>query len=153
MNLDLFELLEDGINDGVSQRKMLMLMADATRHKLDEMATYRKLYHEVYGHTLRPCMCSDMVDNMTNGIEHGRKWSVDQTNDLAKRAGITFDGEYTEHEFNTVVHMMYYDYAKDLKESGVSGDIIFAKMADSYLTDKDAPKGKLVNYFFFVACH
>lgn len=151
MKLDIFELLEDGINDGVSQKRMLMLMADATRHHMDEGATYKKLYREVYGCTLRPCMCSELVDSMTNGIEKGRKWTVDQTNELAKRTSIEFGEDYTEHEFNAVVHMMYYDYAKDLKESGVSGEAILAKMADSYLTDKDAPRGKLVNHFFFVA--
>lgn len=150
MKLDIFELIEDGINDGVNQKKMLMLMAHATRHKMDETATYKKLYKEVYGCTLRPCMCSDMVDAMSNGVESGRKWTVDQTNDLAKRTAIDFGADYTEHEFNAVVHMMYYDYAKDLKESGINNDAIFAKMADSYLTDIDAPKGKLVNYFFFV---
>lgn len=151
MKLDIFELIEDGFNDGVKDKRMSMLLAEAIRHKRDEISTYKKLYGEVYGTTLRPCLCADMVDNMTNSIERGRKWTVDQTNELAKRTSITFDSDYTEHEFNAVVHMMYYDYAKDLKESGVSGDAIFAKLADSYLMDKDAPKGKLVNYYFFLA--
>ena len=31
-----------------------------------------------------------------------------------------------------------------------NGESVFAKMADSYLTDEDAPKGRLLNHFFFV---
>jgi len=49
------------------------------------------------------------------------------------------------------MHMEYYDKSEALEESGINDPLLIGKFADSYLDDPDAPDGKLVNYFFFIA--
>ena len=150
MNFELYDLIDYGINENVSPKDMLMILAKANKCGWGEFETYRKLYTHIYGHTLCKRMCAEFTEHMRNESEAGWKWTIEQTNELARKNNISFGNDYTEYEFNTVVHMMYYDYSKDMKESGITNENIYAKMADSYLTDIDAPKGKLVDYFFFV---
>lgn len=150
MTLNIKELIEHGIEKGIDNKKMLMTLAKSTSGEMDPITAYMLLYEDVYGKTLCPKFCNWLVEHMNNGAEHGRKWTIEQTNELARKNSIEFGDDYTDSEFNTVVHMMYYDYSSDIKESGISSDNIYGKMADSYFTDPDAPKGKLVNHFFFV---
>lgn len=149
MKFDVRELIED-LPEDVDQKKVIMLLAKSADCEWDAATTYMLLYKEIMGDTLCKRYCDWLVEMMKHGTEHGRKWTIEQTNELARKNNIDFGSDYTQFEFNAVVHMMYYDYYADLKDSGVSGESIFAKMADSYLTDEDAPKGKLVNYFFFI---
>lgn len=149
MKLDVRELIED-LPEDVDYKKVISILAKAADCNFDSVTTFMLVYKEVMGDTLCKKYCNHLVDLMHHGAEHGRKWTVEQTNELARKNNIDFGSDYTEYEFNTVVHMMYYDYHVDLKDSGLSGESVFAKMADSYLTDEDAPKGRLLNHFFFV---
>ncbi|MCQ2242039.1 hypothetical protein [Treponema sp.] len=149
MKLDVRELIED-LPEDVDYKKVISILAKAADCNFDSVTTFMLVYKEVMGDTLCKKYCNWMVDNMHHGTEHGRKWTVEQTNELARKNSIDFGSDYTEFEFNAVVHMMYYDYHSDVKDSGISGESIFAKMADSYLTDEDAPKGRLLNHFFFI---
>lgn len=144
------KLIHKGMENDIDPKKMIDSLLKARKFNLSDFEIYKELYKEIYGRTLCKEFCSEMVNCMHHNGEHGRKWTVEQTNELAKRNGIEFNSDYTEYEFNVVVHSMYYDYKNDLKDSGISSENILAKMADSYLTDEDAPDGKLVNYFFFV---
>lgn len=150
MEFDITALVNKGIEYGADSSKLVTLLAKAVKNEWDIFTTFMLLYKEIFGRTLCKEFCNVLVDNMHHGTNHGRKWTVEQTNELAKKNDIEFGSDYTEFEFNAAVHMMWYDYHEDLKESGVNSDNIYAKFADSYLSDEDSPKGKLVNYFFFV---
>jgi hypothetical protein len=149
MKLNVRELIEE-LPEDADQKKIISILARAADCDIDATTTFMLVYREVMGDTLCKKYCNYLVESMHCGTEHGRKWTVEQTNELARKNSIDFGSDYTEYEFNAVVHMMYYDYHGDVKDSGVSGESIFAKMADSYLTDEDAPKGKLLNHFFFL---
>lgn len=150
MVLDINNLIDKA--EGSDMKPIIRILSKAIAKEWDSITTFMLVYKEIFGHTLCKDFCEQLVDYMhdVSGMK-GQKWSIEQTNELARKNSIEFGNDYTEYEFNAVVHMMYYDYHEDIKESGVSSDNIYAKMADSYLTDPDAPKGKLVNQFFFIA--
>lgn len=145
------ELIMAGINDGKDKSKLLNILAESIDEEKSKIKTFEKLYYEVYAHKLCDSYCVKLVEEMHHGSESGKKWTLDQTNDVARKLGITFSTDtYSQYEFWAVMHMMYYDYHNTLEESGISDPATFGKMADDFLDDEDAPKGKLVNYFFFI---
>lgn len=155
---DIKDLIEKGINKGVDEKKLLMVVADEIKKGSDHDELFNKIYSEVFGPHLCDQYCKKMVDEMYNAAgEKGCKFTTDQVIDSARRLGITFSGtdeDYTEHELWCAANMIYYDYGHILKEAGVTPDVtVCTNMADSYLDDIDAPYGKLANYFFFLEKH
>ena len=150
MKLDARELVQD-LPDDVDVQKLLNILANIPENKFESMTTYMLVYKEIIGNTLCKKYCNWLIDNMHHGNEHGRKWTVEQTNKFAYKNSIRFNSKYTEYEFNAAFHLMYYNYHSIFSKSGKSEKNILAKMADCYLTDENASKGKLLNYFFFVA--
>lgn len=141
------------VKDHSDYEKLLILTASEIDKDKTKEEIFTMLYTEIYGDHLCDSLCCKMVEHMYKENEKGKKWTLEQTNDVARKIGVTFSGstdDYTQYEFWCVMHMMYYDYSDVLKESGIIDPSIFGKMADAYLSDIDAPKGKLVNYFFFV---
>ena len=152
---DIKELIEIGLSDGKDPKKLLSIMAESIDDEDSKIEIFEHLYTDIYGHHLCNKFCMKMVEEMYNNTEKGQKWTVEQTNDLARKIGISFnnsDNDYSQYEFWCTVHMMYYDYSTSLEESGINANDIsvFGKMADSYLDDIDSYPGKLVNYFFFL---
>ena len=155
---DIKELIEKGINDGIDEKKLLMILANELKEGVDHVEIYEAVYKEIYGPHLCDRFCKKMVEGMYNAAgEKGCKFTVDQVTEAARRLGITFSGtdeDYTEHELWAAANMMYFDYGHILKEAGVSPDVtVCTNMADSYLDDVDAPFGKLADYFFFLDEH
>lgn len=155
---DIKELIENGINEGVDEKKILMMIADEMKKGSDHNEIYEKIYHVTYGPHLCDRYCKKMVEGMYNAAgEKGCKFTMDQVIESSRRLGISFSGtdeDYTEHELWAAANMMYYDYGNILKESGITPDaMVCTNMADSYLDDIDAPNGKLADYFFFLAKH
>lgn len=152
--LSIKHLVEAGMKDGKDTQKMLGILAEDIDCGHSKTDTYEKLYEEVYGHHLCEKFCKEMVANMHSANGKGEKWTIAETNEAARKVDITFsskDDDYTEYEFWTAMHMMYHDYANVFAESKIEADpVLYAKLADAYLADEDAPKGKLSSYFFFV---
>lgn len=149
------ELVEKGINEGVDEKKLLLILADGIQEDKKQNKIFEQLYEKIYGPHLCDRYCKKMVEEMYNAAgEKGCKFTLDQVTDSARRLGITFSGtdeDYTEHELWTAANMMYYDYGQILKDAGVNPDVsVCTNMADSYLDDIDGPYGKLANYFFFI---
>ena len=145
------ELILAGINDGKDKTKLLNILAESIDEENSKIKTFEKLYYEVYENKLCDSFCIKMVEEMHHDNESGKKWSIDQTNEIARKIGISFSSDsYSQYEFWAVMHMMYYDYHTSIEESGINEPSIYGKLADDYLDDEDSPKGKLVNYFFFV---
>lgn len=146
---DIKEIIESGINDGIDKTKLLTIIADSIDDGNSKVQTYEKLYYEIYGDTLCDMFCMKLVDNMHNDMEHGRKWTIEQTNDIARKIGITFNSDdYSHYEFWAAMHKEYYCHGNSLKESNIDDPSLFGKFADDYLSSD--PKGKLVKYFFWI---
>lgn len=147
------ELIESAKQKGIDSNKILTILTNDIDEKKTHMETFEHIYKEIHGLHLCDKYCIKMVDDMFNEVEKGQKWTIEQTNEIARKINITFSSspnDYTQHEFWATMHMMYYDYNSSLKESGIEDINLFGKMADSYLDDPDAPSGKLMNYFFFL---
>jgi|GEM_PF-2112827 len=146
------ELL-DKAKDKIDVSKLFLLAAAEIDKEKTKDEIFATLYKEIYANHLCDSLCCKMVEHMFKDNEKGKKWTIEQTNDIARKIGVTFSSstdDYTQYEFWCVMHMMYYDYSDVLRESGLVDPSVFGKLADAYLSDIDAPKGKLVNYFFFV---
>ena len=66
---------------------------------------------------------------------------VMETTQVANSSGVKFD-KFNEYDWNYVMNMIYSDYVSILG-SNVSS---YAKMAEKFLMDKDAPDGKALRY-------
>ncbi len=152
--LNIKNLIETGIQDGKDQQKMLKILAENIECGHSKTDAFEKLYKEIYGNHLCDNFCKEMVNNMHNANGRGEKWTISETNEAARKVDIIFstkEDDYTEYEFYTVMHMMYYDYSNVFGESNVNAEpVLYAKLADAYLADEDAPAGKLSSYFFFI---
>lgn len=69
------------------------------------------------------------------------EWTMMETTQVANSSGIKFD-KFNEYDWNYVMNMIYSDYVSILG-SNVSS---YAKMAEKFLMDKDAPDGKALRY-------
>lgn len=144
------ELIETGIKDGKDTNLLLNILAESVENEENKIEAFEKIYYIIYKDKLCDRFCSKMVDAMFNENEKGRKWTIDETNNVARKIGVVFNDDYSQAEFNAVMHMMWYDYSIPLTESGITDLSVYGKMADAYLDDADSPKGRLVNHFFFV---
>lgn len=101
------------------------------------------LYKELNGCHFNEWMLKRATDNMINedGTK-GPKWSVQETNQVARNYNVTFD-EFNEYDWNYVMNMIHSDYYGSVpNEVGT-----YVKMASKFLHDKDAAKGKALNYY------
>jgi hypothetical protein len=148
----LFDLVEIAKKEGKNSELLLEKIAKGVDKGQDSFEIYEELYTEVYGNHLCNTYCKKFVEMMYNTKEKGEKWTVDQTSDVARKIGISFshnEDDYTQYEFYTAMHMMYYDYSEVFEEQSITLDpVLFAKMADAYLDDIDSFDGKLLFYFF-----
>lgn len=147
---ELKELIESGLRKGKNAQDLLSIISDNIDNEENKLDMYENLYTQIHGHHLCDDFCSKFVDMMCNETEHGKKWTLDQTNEIARKIGVSFDDEYTQYEFWCVMHMMYYKYSEVLMESGMVDAALYGKMADAYFMAKFMPKGHLVTDFFFI---
>lgn len=146
------DLINHALAEDKDISKILPNLAYAIDSNKDKVEVFEELYEKIHGNHLCDKYCVMFVDQMYCESEKGKKWTLDQTNDVARKIGISFtndDDDYTQHEFWCTMHMMYYDYHGVMSESGMNEPSVYGKLADAYLSDPDAPNGKLVNYFFF----
>lgn len=73
---------------------------------------------------------------------NGAHWTLEQTNSVAKSNGIAFD-KFNEYDWNYVMNMMYSDYYGAVPNEVNS----YTKLAKKFLEDKDASKGKALQYY------
>ena len=102
-----------------------------------------KLYEILYGEVLNDELCEYWVSCMINKDGTvGEHWSVEDTNQVAKQLGIKLD-TVTPYEWYATMNMVYSDYY-----GSVPNEIsTYAKIANDFLQDEDAKKGKLYRYY------
>lgn len=78
----------------------------------------------------------------------GGHWTVDQTTDAAKTAGVVME-HITPEEWNAAMNMMYSDYCSVATKHGCSKVDFYADLAKAFLFDKDGPgpEAKLAAYY------
>lgn len=104
-----------------------------------------KLYKEMYGCHFNEWMLAKATKNMINEDGTiGAHWTVEQTNNVAKQYGITFN-HYNEYDWNYAMNLIYSDYYKLIPNELQS----YAKFAKAFLEDKDATD-KAFKYYYNV---
>lgn len=78
----------------------------------------------------------------------GGHWTVAQTTDAAKTAGVVME-HITPEEWNAAMNMMYSDYCSVATKHGCSKVDFYADLAKAFLFDKDGPgpEAKLAAYY------
>ena len=76
----------------------------------------------------------------------GGKWTMEEAWKLARKMGMSGDGDDMV-EFFAVLNAMYADYYEVAKKYEVAKPEFFADMACAWLNDEDAVEGKAKEYF------
>ena len=85
---------------------------------------------------------NDIYEDMVNDDgSRVPKWSVEETNSVARSNGISFR-DFNEYDWNYAMNMIYSDYCEVLGDNVTS----YVRMAHKFLNDKDAPDGKALRY-------
>lgn len=117
-------------------------MIKETHHDLYETLEMH-LYKEMYGCHFNDWLLEKALKNMINEDGTiGGHWNIEQTNQVARQNGISFD-KFNQYDFNYVMNMMYSDYY-----GYVSNDVSsYFKLTKAFLMDKDSKEGKAFNYY------
>ena len=101
------------------------------------------LYHSVNGDHF----CEDSLDEALEAMKNedgtnGGHWTVEDTTKVAQQYAIPFD-TFNKYDWNYVMNMMFSDY------STIIGNDVqkYAKIANKFIRDKDAPTGKAYRYY------
>lgn len=119
-----------------------MSMLKETNHDTYEtLQVY--LYKELYGCHFNDWMLKQATEHMVNEDgTTGGKWSLDETNSVARQYGVKFQ-DFNEYDWNYTMNMIHSDYY-----GAVPNDVgVYVKMALRFLNDKDAPEGKALKYY------
>lgn len=134
----------DGI---VIMEKMLNVMDKHLEQlKVAHPDKYSDLENCIYvianGYHFNADMLDEYLEHMVNDDgTPAPKWTVAETTTVARQYNIKMD-TFNEYDFNYVMNMLYSDYVSILSTNVAS----YAKMADKFLHDKDAPEGKALRY-------
>jgi hypothetical protein len=151
MEWDIRNLVEKAMNIATVDRdKVIDLMVDSIKCRACEKDTFEKIYREVYCDTLMDEHCDHLVGMLYNSEKSGAVWTLEETNDVAKKLGYEYDSKpYTPAEFRVAMHIKYYENQIPLRKSGINLDATtWGKLADYYLTT-DAGS-KLVDFYFYL---
>lgn len=100
------------------------------------------LYILVNGYHFDEDTLNDIYEDMVNDDgSRVPKWSVEETNSVARSNGISFR-DFNEYDWNYAMNMIYSDYCEVLGDNVTS----YVRMAHKFLNDKDAPDGKALRY-------
>lgn len=121
--------------------KALRMIKETNKSLYESLEEY--LYKEVYGCHFTEWLLKEALSTLENedGTK-GAKWSVEDTNSVARNNGVKFD-TFNEYDFNYVMNMVYSDYYGVVDDSVGS----YLKLAKKFLMDKDAPQGKAFKYY------
>lgn len=104
-----------------------------------EIELYKKVYDCHFNKwLLEKALCCMVNEDGTKGGH----WTIEQTSNVARNAGISFD-HFNEYDWNYVMNMMYSDYYK----AGNGNTNFYVELSKAFLMDKDAPEGKALKYY------
>lgn len=107
-------------------------------------------------HQARKCVgdhCTELDDDDAKkwvaSMNPGAKWSQDQTTAVMRSRGY----DYKPRDFWVAMNAMYSDYGKVAAKHNMDKPEFWADMADAFLSDPDARKGKLARYWRDIVEH
>lgn len=135
--------------------RVLSILSEGIEHGKSEKCLYKMIYKEVYGNTLIPEHCEELIASLHQGSEQGAKWTKSECESVASKLSYKFDVKpYTLDEFRAAMHICYYMMNSPLKDSGISVEPTgWGRCANFYFTGSDAVEDKLVSYYFNRMCH
>lgn len=83
------------------------------------------------------------------GMNPGAKWTQDQTTAVMRGRGY----DHNPMDFWVTMNAMYSDYGKVAVKHNIDKPEFWADMADAFLSDPDARKGKLARYYWEIVEH
>lgn len=146
----------DQIKDAMQTGSHKVEMTDALCHILEkermkDYDLYRGsmlcLYKALHGEHFNEQLATEAVAGMMNedGTK-GAKWDMMQVKNFMNQYRPS-SALYNEYDFYYVMNMLWSDHSRILG----SDANLYAKMAISWLEDKDVPEGKAFRYYFNVA--
>jgi hypothetical protein len=119
----------------------IMMIKETNKELYDKLEIH--LYKMAYGCHFNEWMLEKATSSMVNEDGTvGAHWSLEQTNSVAKSSGIIFD-KFNQYDWNYAMNMIYSDYYGAVTNDTSS----YVKLAKRFLDDKDAQKGKALNYY------
>ena len=146
--MDICNLIDEIINnDSTDSKKIVKILSKGVKYHCSEDEICENVYREIYGDELIPSLCEELIEDMSNEERSGAIWTLEDTNNVAKKLDIEFSTKpYTPEEFRTVMTMEYYEHNVPLKKSGVNLEPTgWGRLADYSLVSCPS---KLVDYYF-----
>lgn len=133
------DLNEQQLRDFLDETILMIRETNTELYEKVEISLYKLAYGCHFNAWMLECATKGMVNE--DGTT-GPHWTVEQTNNVARQNGITFD-RFNEYDWNYVMNMIYSDYY-----GAVSNDLsVYVRLARKFLDDKDAPEGKALHYY------
>lgn len=84
----------------------------------------------------------------------GPHWTVEETTSIANQLGINLTSEkHNKWDWYVAMNMIYSDFYKAVVAmTGSANTKYFAELAKAWISDKDAPDGKMWYYYLHVMC-
>ncbi len=157
-----FEHINKEINEILEKSKKYMCLDDAkglfylTAAKKNLMCMEDDMPKEhisISKEKMSDCITRDTAFKWVSGMENsdgtkGEHWSLDMTNKLRIREGLT---EIPEYEFYAVMNMLYSDYGEVADKYNLVGNLNFwLDMAKAWYYDEDAKSCKTSLYREYV---
>lgn len=133
------EATEQQVREFADEVIMLLKENDEKLYEEAETMLYKKLYGCHFNKQLsqKAVSCMENEDGST-----GEHWSIEQTTDVAKNYGITFD-KFNEYDWYYTLNMIYSDYY-----GSFPNDLsYYVKVSLKFLNDKDSTEGKAFRYW------
>lgn len=117
-------------------------------HKEESLKLFKAIYTAIYGECFTPMLADEAVKGMENvDGTRGGHWTVEQSIQLAQKAGIDFNREhFNSYDWYYVLNMAY----SDLKPLFGDNTDYYVNYTKLWLTDKDVPPGKAFRYYVSV---
>lgn len=124
------------------QDKFLQVFEDTLGHDVMEN-TFGELYLSLFGSHFIEETAREAVEGMYSAKSKGECYTKAQTDEVAKKLGLTFNN-YNDWDWYYTVNMVASDYSDILEPSS------YAKFAKAWLEDADVPSGKAFRYWWKV---
>lgn len=106
-----------------------------------------RMHSDKRGGKLTRRTAEEWVDSMRNADgSDGEHWSYEQTEAVREKRGYDCEGA----DFYAAMNMMYSDYYRVARKYGVDVPDFYAELAEAFLSDRDAVKGKIGRYYEYV---
>ena len=128
--------------DEESQEKFLKVFEEALGEEVLE-STFEPLYLSLFGSHFTKETATEAVEGMYNTESKGECYTKAQTDEVAKKLGLTFNS-YNDWDWYYTFNMVATDYDNILEPNS------YAKVAKAWLEDIDAPSGKAFRYWWKV---